>query len=197
MTLFNNISPTTRPSQVISEHAEQSVSQNNSPEALPGQTQPKQVPRVRAALHSAVPAEHEEDESGSADAKVQRKNALIGTSPRSLYQNFITLDQAGLANICYDETNQHNLVTVKRVRKVGKHPIYQLPNITSSRVVNIKDMFMDRNDVVLVYEVLDVSLRHITSLLIDPPKAFQIAVICKEVSLTHPDINLIYLILYS
>ena len=40
-----------------------------------------------------------------------------------------------------------------------------MPKITSSHIVNIKDMFMDVNDAVLVYEVMDVSLRHITNLL--------------------------------
>ena len=49
-----------------------------------------------------------------------------------------------------------------------------MPKITSSHIVNIKDMFMDVNDVVLVYEVMDVSLRQITNLLVRPLKALHV-----------------------
>jgi hypothetical protein len=49
-------------------------------------------------------------------------------------------------------------------------------------VVNIIDMYFNKDDLIIIYKPIDVSLRAVTSILQGPFKAFQIAVICKEVS---------------
>ena len=93
--------------------------------------------------------------------------------------------------MAYDETDGYKVVAIKRVGKRDSHPIYRPTEITSDHVVNIMEMFMDGNDVVVVYEGMEVSLRHVTSLYVGPLKAFQIAAICKEESILPLHINVI------
>lgn len=60
------------------------------------------------------------------------------------------------------------------------------PAFTSNHVVNIKNVFHDGSEVVTVYEVMDVSLRDVISILGEPFKSGQIGTICSEAWLLLP-----------
>ena len=49
-------------------------------------------------------------------------------------------------------------------------------------VVSIIETYFDSEDMVIIYEHMDISLRNLTSILQGPFKPFHIAAICKEVS---------------
>lgn len=96
----------------------------------------------------------------------------------------MTIEQAGPAVIGVDDTDYRKRVAIKRVRK-PEGPVHQVPSSTCDQIVNIKDMYVDDGDIVFIYEQMDVSLRHMTGICQDRPlKAFQIAAICREVSVS-------------
>ncbi len=43
-----------------------------------------------------------------------------------------------------------------------------IPSFNSDQLVEIRDMYQDNDDVVIIYEQMDVSLRHMTGLLQGP-----------------------------
>lgn len=95
----------------------------------------------------------------------------------------MVLDQAGSAVIGYNNTRERNLVTIKRLNDgVDKSLIRGIRPFISDYVVNIRESYFDSDDLVIIYEQMDISLRSVTSILQAPFKPFQIAVICKEVS---------------
>ena len=98
------------------------------------------------------------------------------------YDEFMALDQAGSAMIGSENKEEPNLVAIKRVKKVDENPVERITPFTSDHLVQIRNMYEDGDDVVIVYETMDVTLRQLTGVLQGPLKAFQIAAICKEVS---------------
>jgi hypothetical protein len=110
----------------------------------------------------------------------------IGTSPQLTYHEFMVLDQAGSANIGCDNTKDHDLVAIKRLKGIDKSSTNRMRPFTSDHVVNIRDVYFDNDDLVVIYEKMDKSLRDIAGILQGPFKPFQIAAICKEVC-TSPD----------
>ncbi len=93
----------------------------------------------------------------------------------------MTIDQAGCAIIGVDDIDPRKRVAIKRV-KSPEGSVYQIPSFTCEQIVNIKDMYMEKSDIVFVYEQMDLSLRHMTGILQNRSlKAFQIAAICREV----------------
>ena len=107
---------------------------------------------------------------------------LARTFPNRSYYYLITIKQARPAVIRVDDTDSRKRAAIKRVRK-PKGSVYQVPPSTCDQIVNIKDMYVENNNIVFVYKQIDVSLRHMTGILQDRPlKAFQIAAICREVS---------------
>jgi hypothetical protein len=102
--------------------------------------------------------------------------------PRTTYHEFMVLDQAGPANIGCDDTKERNLVAIKRFHGAHKRSIGKIEPFTSDHVVSIRETFYDNDDLVVVYERMDVSLRQVTSILQGPFKQSHIAVICKQVS---------------
>lgn len=75
-------------------------------------------------------------------------------------------------------------MAIKRLRK-PEGSVHQVPPSTCDQIVNIHDMYFENGDVVIVYEQMDVSLRHTIGILQHCPlKAFQIAAICREVSVS-------------
>lgn len=101
---------------------------------------------------------------------------------RITYHEFMVLDQARSANIRCDNTRERNLVTIKRLHSVRKGSMRKIQPFTSEHVVSIRDKHFENDDLVIIYERIDVSLRHVTSILQDPFKPSQIAAICKQVS---------------
>ena len=56
--------------------------------------------------------------------------------------------------------------------------ISRIATFTSHHLVQIKDVYEDGNDFVIVSETMDVTLRQLTGILQGPLKALQIAAIC-------------------
>ena len=98
------------------------------------------------------------------------------------FDEFMALDLAGPAMIGSENSKDPDLVAIKRVKKSNESRINRVTPLTNDHLVQIKDMFEDGDDVVIVSETMDVTLRQLTGILPGPLKAFQIAAICKEVS---------------
>ena len=122
---------------------------------------------------------------GGNDVTVPRQSKdekLARTFPNRSYHHLMTIEQAGSAVIGVDDTDRRKRVAIKRIRK-PEGSVYQVPPSNCDQIVNIQDMYIEDGDVVLVYEQMDVSLRHMTGILPGQRlKAFQIAAICREVS---------------
>ncbi len=72
------------------------------------------------------------------------------------------LGQDGPAVIAPDNKEDGPFVAIKRVKRADRDLVYRVPEFTSDHLVNIKDMFLEGDDeIVIVYEQMDVSLRHI------------------------------------
>lgn len=113
----------------------------------------------------------------SKDADQPFENTLRGP-----YDEFMALDLAGIAMVGSENNEDPDLVAIKRVEKTSKSRISRIAPFTSDHLVQIKDVYEDGNDIVIVSETMDVTLRQLTGILQGPLKAFQIAAICKEVS---------------
>lgn len=93
------------------------------------------------------------------------------------------LDQAGRAVIARDNMEDRAFVAIKRAKRADHDLVYRVPDLTSDHLVNIKDVFLEGDDdIVIVYEQTDVSLKHIMAVTGGPLHGFEIAAICKEVS---------------
>lgn len=103
-------------------------------------------------------------------------------TPRGPYDEFMALDLAGIAMVGSENNEDPDLVAIKRVEKTSESRISRIAPFTSDHLVQIKDVYEDGNDIVIVSETMDVTLRQLTGILQGPLKAFQIAAICKEVS---------------
>ena len=114
------------------------------------------------------------------DSANLKSDKVVSKEPKRNYHKIMALDQAEPAVIGYDDTDRRSLVAVKRVKRRGKGEVLQIPNLNNSNLVSIMDMYLENEEVVIFYEQMDVSLRHITGILQDPLKPFQIATICKE-----------------
>jgi hypothetical protein len=126
--------------------------------------------------------QHGDEEAAS---KKQRNERRISTSNRLTYHEFMNLDQAGPAVMGCDNTGERNLVAIKRLKGVKKASKPRIQPFTSNQVVEVKDMFFDDDDdLVIIYEQMEISLRAITGLQPGLFQDFQIAAICKEVKYT-------------
>lgn len=96
------------------------------------------------------------------------------------YHEFMVLDQAGSANIGCDNTKERNLVAIKRFNGIRKSSMRRIQRFTSDNVVSIRETYFENDDLVVIYERMDVSLRHVTGVLQGPFKPSQIAAICKQ-----------------
>ena len=104
-----------------------------------------------------------------------------GNEPKTLYYEWMILDQAGPAIIGCDNTRAGNMVAIKRVKRPEQYSGRYMQPFVSDHVVNVKDMYCEDNEITIIYEQMDVSLRQITGTLGGQLKAFEIAAICKEV----------------
>jgi hypothetical protein len=83
-------------------------------------------------------------------------------------------------------------MTIKKLERIGKRLIHKMRPFTSDSVVNIKDMYFNNDDLIIIYEPMHISLRQITGILQDPFKPFQITAICKEVNIRPDCISFTY-----
>ena len=108
---------------------------------------------------------------------------LVHSKSRTSYHEFMPLDQAGPAVIAHDNMNNRVFVAIKRMKRANPEPLYRVPDFKSDHLVNIRDMFLEGDhEIVIVYEQMDVSLRHVMAVTGGPLQAFEIAAICREVS---------------
>jgi len=96
----------------------------------------------------------------------------------------MTRDQARSIIIDSDNSEKCNFVAIKRVKKVDNSLVHRISSFNSDQLVEIRDMYQDNDDVVIIYEQMNVSLRHIIDLLQDSLKVFQIAAICKKIKVS-------------
>ncbi len=98
------------------------------------------------------------------------------------YYNFMSLNQTGPAVIARNNKDR-TFVAIKRAKKSGIEHVLRIPDSVSDHVVNIKDMFVDNKEIVIIYKQMDISLRHIIAVTDGPLQAFEIAAVCKKVRL--------------
>jgi hypothetical protein len=149
--------------------------------SMPSLSSPaKRLSRDGAGPYRSDPTYNGNKVTGS---KYPRTEQQIRTSPRVAYHEFMVFDQAGSAIIGCDNTRERNLVAIKRLNiGIDKSLIRGIQPFTSDHVVNVRESYFDHDDLVIIYEQMDISLRYVTSILQAPFKPFQIAAICKEVS---------------
>ena len=74
-------------------------------------------------------------------------------------------------------------MAIKRVKRADHNPVYRTSDFTGKHLVNILDMFFkDDRAIVIIYEQMDVFLRHIKAVAGGLLQVFETAAICKEVS---------------
>ena len=77
---------------------------------------------------------------------------------------------------------EKGFVAIKRIK--NSNLIFRVLTFTSDHLVNIKDMYLGGdNEIVIVYEQMDISLRHIMAVTEGPLQETEIAVTCQEVKL--------------
>ena len=108
---------------------------------------------------------------------------VVRNKCRTSYHASMPLDQAGPAVIAHDNMEDRTFMAVKRVKRAIRDPACRVADFTSDHLVNIKDIFWeDDDDIVIVYEQRDVSLKHIMAVTGSPLQGFEIAAICRQVS---------------
>jgi hypothetical protein len=95
------------------------------------------------------------------------------------YKELMTLDQSGDATICYDR--DYDIVAIKKIQIVDKSVVPKIHSFTSDHVVNIIQTFLEKDEITIIYEKMDISLRRMLAVL-SPVKEHHIAIFCKEVS---------------
>jgi hypothetical protein len=70
-------------------------------------------------------------------------------------------------------------MAIKRLVGVRKMLLYKIKPFTSDYVVSIREIYFENNDLIIIYERIDVSLRHVISILQAPFQPSQIATIYK------------------
>jgi len=142
------------------------------------QTSKKRALEVEERLKPSLTRRPPVDPTESGWKSVKRR---VGSEPKTLYHEWMILDQAGPAIIGCDNTRAGNMVAIKRVKRPEQYSGRYMQPFVSDHVVNVKDMYCEDNEITIIYEQMDVSLRQITGTLSGQLKAFEIAAICKEV----------------
>lgn len=145
-----------------------------------------QVSRKRAledqfSFFSSDSVFQSKDESKIAKLGKEKIERSIETFSQVSYNELMTRDQAESTIIDSDNSEKCNFVAIKRVKKVDNSLVHRIPSFNSDQLVEIRDMYQDNDDVVIIYEQMNVFLRHIIGLLQGSLKVFQIAAICKKI----------------
>ena len=121
----------------------------------------------------------------------------INSGPRSVYHEFMTLDQGGFAIIASDNTKTCSLVAIKKRKSSDRLKFSCDKPIYHDNIVNLLDIFKVHDTVYMIYEQMDVSLRMINGIPHHAWKDHEIAAICKEEShhIFHPDISALIIVL--
>lgn len=119
------------------------------------------------------------------DAWAEKTNELplIRVISQRWYHEIMTLDQAESTVIEYNDIDWRSFVAIKR-RKRPDESLSHHVQFRSNHLVDLRDMYVERNEVIFIYEQMKVSLRHITDILSGLLKAFQIVTICKKIRIS-------------
>ena len=178
LTLMDGEVPLLLPSKVARER-------KGVPKTIPQQTSSyqKQEHQPKQHLSESKSALTSRNKPEAAPVRNPSFTQLVPNKSRTSYQAFMPLDQAGPATIARDNLKDGTFVAIKRVKRADRSPVYRTPDFTSEHLVNILDMFLEGDEeIAIVYEQMDVSLRHIVAVAGGPLQVFEIAAICKEVS---------------
>ena len=78
---------------------------------------------------------------------------VVRNKSRTSYHIFMPLDQAGPAIIARDNMEDKVFIAIKRAKRADRDPIYRVPDFTSDHLINIKDMFLEGdNDIIIIYK---------------------------------------------
>jgi len=102
---------------------------------------------------------------------------------QTLYHEFMSLDQAGPAIMAFDSTSE--LFAIKKYKRVASDEIKNILSTQYSEtvsVVSVIEAFQTTTEVHIVYERMDVSLRHILATPRGQLVSHEIGAICREVS---------------
>lgn len=78
---------------------------------------------------------------------------VVRNKSRTLYYTFMPLDQASLAIIARNNIEDRAFMAIKRVKRADRDPMKRVADFTSDHLVNIKDMFLEGDDdIMIVYE---------------------------------------------
>jgi hypothetical protein len=112
-----------------------------------------------------------------------RAKATHNVEPQSLYHEFMALDQAGSAIMAFDSRSE--LFAVKKYKRdLSFHVESVRSKAKSDCVVSVIEAYIIADDMCIVYEYMDVVLRHILATPKGQLVPHEIAVICREVRLS-------------
>lgn len=104
--------------------------------------------------------------------------------PQTLYHEFMTLDQAGSAIMAFDSKSE--LFAIKKYKRDSSFHVHSVrPKAKSDCMVSIIEAYTTAVEVCIVYEHMDVVLRHILATPRGQLVPHEIAAVCREVRLFH------------
>ena len=108
---------------------------------------------------------------------------LVYSKSRTSYHEFISLDQAKSVVIIQDNINNRVFIAVKHMKRANLKSLYHVLDFKSNYLVNIRDMFLkDDHKIVIVYKQMNISLKHVITVIEDLLQVFKIMIICREIS---------------
>lgn len=130
----------------------------------------------------SIATNHDDNIAKSKKFRKERFVKCVSDESAKFYYNFMPLNQIKFVVIARDNKDRI-FVAIKRAKKSDVEHMLRISNFVSDHVINIKDMFVDKKEIIIIYEQMNVSLRHIMIVASDPLQAFEIAAVCKEVRL--------------
>ncbi|KAL6722259.1 hypothetical protein ACLMJK_001366 [Lecanora helva] len=108
--------------------------------------------------------------------------------PATTYSEFLRLDQAGLATLASDNSKSCLLVAVKHAKVDSRQQIVH--PVRHGNIVNLMHVYHEGEDeIFMVYELMDVSLRLVNSIAHGKWNVYEIAAVCKESMLKKRELN--------
>ena len=132
-------------------------------------------------LSSSISTFYSKDGESTFKVSKRRIKKSIEFSHYESYDEFMALDQTRSVMIKSDNVNELSLITIKQIRKADKKPVKQISPFSSDYLVKIRNMHNNSDEVIIIYETMNVTLQQLTDILQDLLKVFQITAICKKV----------------
>lgn len=142
---------------------------------------PKQPPRtLQKRLFPINPSKLSFEPKAPPEQPAKRVKANLRDESRAVYHKFLILDQAGPATIASGSTETCPLVAIKRSSVKSNDKLPPIKSFPATNIVNLIDMFREQEEIYMVYEQMDVSLRCVNGIS-QGWNSHEIAAICKEV----------------